>query len=267
MPSITGLTSRTSYSAVGRERPDVVLAEPHLDRGPGVVAELVVHALGLGEALLGVLHVLRDVRARRRQQGEEPHAPSEVRVAAQEHLVGAEPSDDVLRELEPVDAQDQPFVATPLRELAPRAARTSGVAAAVAHRLAVDRDRMHADRDVAAGRPDPRARPRSTRIAAEPSRGEQEVLGPGGRVEPEDVGAEHPVEELRVDPSGSIRKYIGPAIDVCEKCAIRASGTELAEEPRDEREVVVLDQVRRFDPAARSPSSASTCANRRFTST
>ena len=100
------------------------------------------------------------------------------------------------------------------------------------------------------GPPAPLHRPRSDAhpCVGEHPGGEQELLGPPPGVEPHEVGAEEPIQHLVAEPHGDQAEVPGTGErDVVE---VRHPGLwgGLPEEPRDQREVVVLDQAGQTPP-------------------
>jgi hypothetical protein len=230
--------------AVRGDGAQVVVLDPHLDRCPVALGERRVDPGGLADAELGVLPVLLDLRPRGRQQREELDAPPPLRVALQEELERLEPAHDVLRQLQPVDTQDEALVAPPPVE--PASERSDlRCAGRLAHRPRLDRDRVDLHSDLAPLRQD--ARPGEVCAdARERARRRQEVVGPQLRVEAQDVGPEHPAQHPLADLGGEDPQVREAGHRRVREVRDQRRGAELAQEPRGEGELIVLDQEDRL---------------------
>jgi hypothetical protein len=146
---------------------------------------------------LEVLRVLRHIRPRRHQLGHEGHVLVELRVLLQEQVEGREPTQHVLGQVGPIDADDQVLAPAPLQlllELAdPVAPRVR------ARRGGVDRERVGAHpRLMAAVVPDDAAVEVDV-VAHQVSAALQEVPPVGARVEADDVVGQEAVVDLGAD--------------------------------------------------------------------
>ena len=104
---------------VGGDRLLQVVAQLQLDRHPVRRAVAVVDHRHDRLDPLQVLRVLGDVGSGRHQLGDERDPLAELGVLLEEHIERGESAQDVLRQVRPVDPQDQ-MVAAPAQQLVPR---------------------------------------------------------------------------------------------------------------------------------------------------
>ncbi len=204
-----------------------------VDRGPARRGELALQPADHRLDLVTELAVGADVLARGDGHLHEPHLPAQLRVVHEERLERREPAGDPLRVVEPVD---------PEQEL--------GAVEPVVLRARHDGGRLRHAREpprVDAHRED--AEPYAATVPGDPvhlrSRGEQaehgrrEVAHERGGVEADEIGAEHSLEELL-----ALRQQAedlgGGERDVEEEPDPRV-GDQLAQEGREEHELVVVD--------------------------
>ena len=92
--------------------------------------------------------------------------------------------------------------------------------------------------------------------------GFEEIIAVRLDVEADQVGAQQAVEKFRCQ--GQMRKASGLGQGMCQKIATRASGRAVLDQPRQQSEVIILDQheglLRRI-----AISSSTACANFSFT--
>ena len=230
--------------AVGGDGAGVVLLGADLERRPPLPAVALVEG-GRGlEASLGVGLVLRYLRPRAWQQREEPHPSQPLGVAGEERVEGLVAADDVLRQLEPVHAQQELRVAPPRAELLAEGLHLRG-RRHPAKRPRVERDRIGPHQDAASLDLDPPAPHVHLDVVERLADAQQEVLRPAVGLEAQDVGAEHPAQELlahRVGQEPEVRRSGERRVREVGDPDLRG---HLAQEPRDHRQLVVLDRGRR----------------------
>ena len=192
--------------------------------------------------LFGQVAVRREVRPARRPDLNEVEPPFQFRVLVQQAVDRAQPLGDALRVIDPVHPHDQRPVAEPVL-----LAERRGTGLPVGAEVLVRQCRIDADRERADGVSCPPRwtanRSRSMRHSSGPVHGLQEVVAVVLGVEPEQVVAEHPVEQFVGPRADAERLRVGPR-DVPElrHHQVRPRGLQ---QPRQEGEVVVLDEDER----------------------
>src|ERR671934_381096 len=224
---------------VGRDRLREVVADLEVDRRPPVLLEAVVHDARGALDRAQILGVLGDVLAGRVEEGQHRHPPVHLRVLVEVELEGAEATDDVLRRVGAVDAQDEELRPA-LGDLAlggehGRARRE------LLELVRVDRDRVRSDEDppapvLGALEVGLEGRAEDVEAAAE------EIPPPAARVEADDVVREHAVVDRAPDGLGEhvpvVRLRPRDVHEVRERRVRRL----VADHARREVEVVVVEE-------------------------
>ena len=217
----------------------VMLGQQH-DRRMGGARVGAVDLLGQPMHALRVVLIVADRASRRRGDLHERELADPFRMQFQQARDRVEALDDALRVVEAVDADAELVVARQIEAHAHALARfVDGEGGRQRRRRPLDRDRIAVDRGALAAADD------GERLAVDPRLDEaidglQEVVAVELRVKAQDVAAEQPVQQLDAPRADRERLGIGPR-DVPERDDRRLR-QPVADHPRQQREMVVLDQ-------------------------